>query len=152
MYQLRQATLADRDFLYDLHVTTLKEVITATWGWDEEWQKKYFYRNFNPTKQQIVMVDGRPIGVITIEKHDTELNLDLIEILPEYQDQGIGTLLIRDFIDDAHHQNLPATLHVLKANEPAKRLYERLGFKIDTEEKIRFKMICSPQAENPAGV
>ena len=36
-WHLRSISASDRDFLYALHVTTMREVIEKTWGWDEAW-------------------------------------------------------------------------------------------------------------------
>jgi hypothetical protein len=41
-YQLRPATAADYDFLYQLKVAALKEYVAATWGWDEAYQRQHF--------------------------------------------------------------------------------------------------------------
>ena len=77
---------------------------------------------------------------IKIENREGEYYLGLIEILPEYQGHGVGTAVIQDFLAAAQAHNLPATLHVLKSNDPARKLYERLGFTIVAEEKHKYKM------------
>jgi hypothetical protein len=38
MYELRQATPADYDFLHDLHMATMEPDVTPVWGWDEQTQ------------------------------------------------------------------------------------------------------------------
>jgi len=40
VYQLRPATPDDFDFLYLLHVETMKEYVDQTWGWDDTVQKQ----------------------------------------------------------------------------------------------------------------
>jgi ribosomal protein S18 acetylase RimI-like enzyme len=128
MIQRRHATLEDDDFLYQLHKAAMQAYISVTW------------EHFDPTRRDILQVDGVDIGVVSIERREDAYYLALIEILPAYQGQGIGTAVIRDFIQQAIEANLPATLHVLKTNEPARRLYERLGFEITAVETHKYKM------------
>ena len=52
--------------------------------------------------------------------------------MPEYQGRGTGTAIILDLIAQARALQLPVTLHVLDVN-PARSLYERLGFRIVAE-------------------
>ena len=69
-----------------------------------------------------------------------------IYILPEYQNHGIGTYLIRQVIDNAHHEKKPVRLHVLKVN-PAVGLYKRLGFRAISETDTHFVMEFLPMTE-----
>jgi len=140
MYTLRQATEADREFMYQLHKAALQEYIAATWGWQEEWQREYFDRKWNPQKRQVIVVNGRDAGVLVVENRQGEHYLGLIELLPEFQGQGVGTAVLADFLLEAQVKGLPATLHVLKTNGRARQFYERLGFTIAADEEIRYKM------------
>lgn len=150
MYSLRQATYNDYEFLYQLHVAAMWEYVEATWGWQEKWQREYFDRKFDPKGRQIIQIDGKDAGVIAIEEREEAVFIALIEILPDYQNRGVGTNLLRHIIQTAHASNLPVTLHVLRVNAPARRLYERLGFIIAKDEEHRYYMVCSPSkpAEN----
>jgi ribosomal protein S18 acetylase RimI-like enzyme len=144
-YSLRQATYDDYEFLYELHAATMREYVEATWGWQEAWQQEYFARKFDPDVRQIIQIDDQDAGVIVIEERDEELFISLIEIDPKFQNRGVGSILIQRYIDAAHDSGQPVTLHVLKSNRPARRLYERLGFAVIAEEKYRYKMACSPE-------
>ena len=140
-YQLRPATPTDYAFLYNLHKAAIRPAVEATWGWDEVWQQDYFAQKFDASKRQIIVVDGQEAGVMIIEEREGAVYLALIELLPAFQSRGIGTAVIQDIIHQAHQQNHPVMLHVLKANEAGKRLYERLGFKVTAVEEQKYKMI-----------
>ena len=56
-----------------------------------------------------------------------EVRLDRVFLLPECQNRGIGTRLVRDVLAEARAAGLPVRLRVFRVN-PARRLYERLGF------------------------
>jgi ribosomal protein S18 acetylase RimI-like enzyme len=144
MYSLRPATPDDHDFLYALNRTTLREYVEPIWGWHEEWQEEYFRKKFDPPKRQVIQVDGRDAGVLVVERHPDEVYLGLIELLPEFQRRGIGAAIINRLKAEAHANKLPLTLHVLRTNTPARRLYERLGFQVVAEEEYRYRMSCPP--------
>jgi ribosomal protein S18 acetylase RimI-like enzyme len=137
---LRQAQNDDYDFLFSLHVKALRPYIEATWGWNEKWQEEYFAAKFDPANRQIIQVNGRDVGVFVVEERQDEMYLGLIELLPEYQNKGIGTAIVRGLVDAAGNRGLPLTLHVLKANAPAQRLYRRLGFTVIEEDRQHYKM------------
>lgn len=144
IYTLRPATDDDYDFLYDLHRLVLRAYIEPLWGWNEEWQEEYFRKKFNPRHRQIILVDGRAAGVLVVEEYPDYLYLGLIELLPEFQKLGIGTAIINRLKSEACAKGKPVRLHVLRTNEPARRLYERLGFTVIAEETHRFMMSYAP--------
>ena len=67
------------------------------------------------------------------------LVLGLLCVHPDFQRQGLGEQALQTIIDAADAQGLPVSLAVLKAN-PAKRLYDRLGFAVVSETDIEFLM------------
>ena len=143
-FSLRPAADADRDALFALHCLTIRDAVEATWGWDRTFQENHFRERWDPTNRQILMIEGEIAGMVQIDHFPDRHKLALIEIHPAYQNQGIGSSLIQAAIAAAHAQNLPLTLHVLKANYAAKRLYERLGFRRIEERKDRFVMQIDP--------
>jgi ribosomal protein S18 acetylase RimI-like enzyme len=141
--KLRPATLEDAEFLFQLLKATMREYVEQTWDWDDNWQRAYFQMRYDPTKNQVVVLDDRDIGVIAAERGEDRIHLSTIYILPEYQSQGIGTQLLKDLLAGAFREGLPVTLRVLKVN-PAKRLYERLGFAVIRETETRYFMKAMP--------
>lgn len=141
--QLRPASDDDFDFLYRLHRDTLKAYIDATWGWDEAFHRQSFTGKFEPGRWQIVVVDGRDVGGLALETRDAELFLSGIYILPDHQNRGLGTTLLRGVLAQARRSGRPVTLQVMKVN-PARRLYERLGFAIVGETETHYRMKAEP--------
>jgi len=139
--KLRKVNIDDFDFLYKLKKKTLKDYISKIWGWDEEWQKNYFTKNFKPEVLKIITKSEKAIGCISFLEETESYFLSLIEISPEYQNQGIGTKLINDLISEARIANRPVKLHVLKINERAQKLYKKLGFINEDESETHVKMI-----------
>ena len=134
---LRPATEADRPFLWQLHRQTMRPYVEQTWGWNEADQRRRFDENFDPTLKQIILLQSKPIGMIEVEPREHEVFLAVIEILPEWQGRGLGMRLIRGVVEQAG--DLPVMLRVLRAN-PARALYERLGFKVTGETTTHYEM------------
>ena len=143
-YTLRKARKADYDFLYHLIEVCLKEYIEATWGWDDNFQQSHFAENFDIDGCRIVLVDGRKVGQITVTEQEENLFLAVIYILPQFQNRGLGSALIREVMNQAKQQDRPVTLQVLKANTPARRLYKRLGFVVTAEKLTHYVMQWQP--------
>lgn len=137
---LRPAKEDDREFLYDLHRQALGEYIVQTWGgWDEDWQQDYFNRKFDPAITQIIQQEGADIGALKLETFETYWFIDYIALLPSAQGKGIGSQIMIDTLRQAEAVELPVRLHVLKVN-PARRLYERLGFRVINQSETSYNM------------
>ena len=122
--------------MWRLHNAALKDYVTQTWGWDEDWQKRNFAENFKPEKAKIIVFGEKEIGYWEVSEKETETVLISIRLLPEYQNRGIGTEIIKDLLSDSRK---PVRLQVLKVN-PAQKLYKRIGFEIFDETDTHFLM------------
>ena len=140
----RPATQADYQFLYTLHKLALGPYVEATWGWDEESQRKLFRDAWEPTANQVVLLSGEPIGCLRVEEHDDHVFVGYIALISGHQRHGIGASLIRQVQVSAATRGVPVRLNVLKVN-PACALYERLGFAVVGEDDVRWFM------ESPIG-
>jgi ribosomal protein S18 acetylase RimI-like enzyme len=125
--ELRPATPADNEFCYQLHKAAMGEYVRAIWGWDEQVQRGFHARAFNPGRWQIITAGGKDIGMIDVEHRPGEIYLARIEVHPHYQGHGIGSRLIRALIDEATQKGQALVLDVLTVNARALALYQRLG-------------------------
>lgn len=146
-YAFRRANKTDYGFLWMLHLATMREYIAQTWGWDQEAQEEIFKDRFNRHPREIVEVNGQPVGAVSIEQSSDELHILNIEVLPTVQGPGIGSSVIGDLVAAAHAEGRSARLAVLKVN-PARRLYERLGFELIAETTTHFEMRADPPKED----
>ena len=124
---LRAATPTDSEFCFQLHKAAMGDYITAIWGWDEQRQRDFHARSFNPGRWQIITAAGTDIGMIDVEYRPAEIYLSRIEIHPSHQGDGIGTRLISALIDEARQNDQDLVLEVLTVNHRAQALYQRLG-------------------------
>jgi ribosomal protein S18 acetylase RimI-like enzyme len=125
-YALRKASSADWEFIWQLRIKTMKDYVSQSYGWDENVQRHYAEESLNG---DIVVVDGKPAGVLTLSDWGDQLHLTWMAILPEYQGKGLGSQLINYCQQQADQAGKTLTLQVLR-NNPAALLYKRHGFEI----------------------
>ncbi len=130
-YILKKCHYVDTNFIFELKRLCLKWYIEKIYGWEDRIQlektKNEIQKNLRNMK--IIVADNRDVGVTTFEEKDDCFRIGLTMIHPDYQNKGIGTAVISDFIRTAEEKNKKIIIKTYKEN-PAKNLYERLGFKI----------------------
>ncbi len=92
---------------------------------------------------RIIEWQGQPIGILALQKLPGWIMLNRIFLLPGAQRRGIGTRIMGEILKSASAQRLPVRLRVLKVN-PARRLYERLGFVVTEETETHYSMEARP--------
>lgn len=131
--RLRPATHGDLEFLYRVQHDAMRPHIERVYGaWDEEERRKRFHAKTDPASHDIIELDGERVGCQWVRREPDALFLVRIYLMPAVHGQGIGTHVVELLLDRARHESLPVRLRVLKGN-PAKRLYERLGFTVTRE-------------------
>jgi ribosomal protein S18 acetylase RimI-like enzyme len=134
---LRPITDADLGFLLQLYATTRADELAQVPWTDEQkaafvvqqfqaqhawWQEHYAGARFD-----LVLVDGDPAGRLYVDVWAREIRIVDIALMPAYRGSGIGTMLLRRVSDEGDAAGKPVSIHVEVFN-PARRLYERLGF------------------------
>lgn len=143
----RPATREDMDFLWDLHVLTMRDYVEQTWGWERVWQEEKFREKFDIAGLEILEIEGRAIGAMAVKEEPERVFLREIEIHPDWQRLGIGTALVNEVIAMAGIRELRVRLQVLKVN-PALRLYERCGFQPSGDTKTHYLMERAAEPES----
>lgn len=84
----------------------------------------------NPLSLWIVALDkDQVVGYVGSQSVLGESDMMNIAVSQEYRGQGIAVALVNKLIDSLRQKgNYQLTLEVRISNEPAKRLYEKLGF------------------------
>lgn len=127
-YTLRPSNQDDFEFIFELNKTNMRGYVEQLRGWDDEAERADMRRQFQPGADSIILIEDKAVGILGVDRYASRIDLRHIEILPAYQRRGLGTAIIRDIIAQAQQSKVPVTLMVLRIN-PAKRLYERLGFR-----------------------
>jgi len=92
---------------------------------------------------RIITMSGEDIGWLQTKTSDSTLLLGQLYLSVHMQRQGIGTQVLQMLIEEAQRAGKPITLSVVKIN-PARRLYERLGFQRTHEDRHKVYMRLEP--------
>lgn len=129
-FSLRDASEDDFRFLMRLRKATMTEYLSGMGVCisEEEHAKRIWY-DFAHAK--IVEVDGQPVGLVKskYDSKDNHWNLAQLQIDPGFQGKTIGSRIVQKLIGIAKTTDASFSLCVLK-NNPAKNLYEGLGFSV----------------------
>jgi ribosomal protein S18 acetylase RimI-like enzyme len=134
----------DTEELYALHREAMGVYIEQTYGpWDEEIQRDFFRRRVESGAMEVIESQGQLAGILEVERAPAYLSIVNIELAPAFQRHGIGSGIIRELQDEAASRSVPLRLQVMKVN-PARRLYERLGFVKTGETETHHLMEWAP--------
>ena len=135
---LRPVTDADREFLIAVYDSTrAEELAQVEWPegqreafirWQFERQEIEYKQRYPEARYDVVLVDGNPAGRIWVGVDDKQIRLLDIAIIPQFQNQGVGTYLVKQLMDEAEQANKVLRHMVFVLNDDAHRFYERLGF------------------------
>ena len=136
MDQLQPVSAGDSEFLFQLFAGTRADELAGL-DWSAEQKQAFLKMQFNAQSESyriqfpqavhyLILRAGTRIGHLIVDRSDC-LRLVDIALLPAYRHAGIGTALLRDLQTQAASSHQPIQLAVDR-NNPARRLYERLGF------------------------
>lgn len=142
---LRASVADDADFAYNVTEKTMRSHVVATWGeWRSDAVREALLAQAASGTAQVIEFNGAKAGWLVIERHTSHFQLEQLFVLPEYQNQGVGTRIVKDLIEEAFCLRLPVRLRVLAVN-PAQRFYERMGFSVVEVAQERILMERLPQ-------
>lgn len=142
--ELRRANDQDQEFAFRVKKAALGPYIESKWGWDEERQHFLQREEWLSRKIFVISKNQIAIGTVSIDTKDDHIYLGDFYLLPEFQNQGIGTLILENVFREADEKQLPVRLQYLKWN-PVGELYKRNGFKQYAETEFHFLMERSPK-------
>jgi ribosomal protein S18 acetylase RimI-like enzyme len=139
----RPMTDADLDFVEALYAASRADELAVT-GWPDE-QKRAFlshqhraqhhhYRTYYPNAEWLIVErGGARIGRLYLVEWADQFRVIDIAIAEGSQGRGFGTAILEDVMESARSKGKGVSIHVEK-NNPARRLYDRLGF-VRAEDK-----------------
>lgn len=133
----RPAREDELDFLGAVYASTRTEEIAQA-GWPPEMEQAFLkqqheaqhahYAVVYPEAERLVIErGGERIGRLYLQEWAGNVRIVDIALLPHARGGGIGEAIVRDVAADAWSRGRKVSIHVEIFN-PAKRLYERLGF------------------------
>jgi ribosomal protein S18 acetylase RimI-like enzyme len=141
---LRRANAEDAEFAFGVLKETMREYVISTWGtWLEEESRRQTVEQVSAGRTEIIELNGVPVGIQSIERAGTHIQLEQLYLREAFQRRGLGTQLVKKLLEEARKSKLPIRLRVLVVN-PAKKLYQRLGFVVVERTAVRYFMEWVP--------
>ncbi|MFZ5822960.1 MAG: GNAT family N-acetyltransferase [Bacillota bacterium] len=145
---------AATDFFYEVYAGTRRDEVAA-WGWGTAEQEAFLRLQFDLQQRAyslqypgadhgVILHDGRPVGRLIVDRTGSEMHLIDLALLPAHRNAGLGAVLIRLLQAEAAEKARPIRLQVMKGN-PARRLYERLGFGLAGESETHVALVWRPE-------
>ena len=150
---MRPAAAGDRAFLIDLYAS-VREPELAHVPWDDATRRAFVeqqfaaqdthYREHYPgATLDVIEVDGETAGRLYVHRGPSDIRIMDIALAPAYRGRGTGTALLRVLIAEAQASGRKLSIHV-EINNPARRLYERLGFRAMGEHGVYLLLERAP--------
>ncbi|MFT7775638.1 GNAT family N-acetyltransferase [Roseateles sp.] len=151
-YRLRPATPADEAWQLAIYASTRAEELALT-GWPPEQcaafvrhqhaaQQQHYHRHFPGSVCHLVLVDGDTVaGRLWLDECPDRVHILDITLLPAWRARGLGTRCLRALAAKAAARTL--SIHV-EVHNPARRLYERLGFVADGAPQGLYQAMVRP--------
>lgn len=133
----RPAEDDDLAFLLQVYADSREEELAIT-GWSAatkaqfirqqfEVQHRYYRENYATAAWLVILHEGRNAGRLYLEELTDQIRIIDIALLSRSRRRGIGTAILSDLARESDSKSKPLSIHV-ERNNPARRLYERLGF------------------------
>lgn len=152
-FSLRPATEADTAFLLAVYTSTREaELATTDWTDDQKTafcaqqfqaQTSHYRQHYASAQYFVIEVENQPAGRLYVDHWEKEIRIMDIALLPEFRGQGIGTHFLRELQKQAQSASKTLSIHVEVFN-PARHLYERLGFVLAEDKGVYHFMTWTP--------
>jgi ribosomal protein S18 acetylase RimI-like enzyme len=152
---LRPECPQDQEFLFALYASTRDEEMKLV-PWSDslkrsflkmqfELQSTHYHNHYSSASYQIILAEGQPIGRLYVHRSDSQILVIDIALSPQHRGAGIGRQLLEEVLAEARAAKKTVGIHV-ERNNPALRLYTRLGFCVLEDKGVYYYMEWSPAA------
>lgn len=129
----RSATEHDIEWMVELRAEVLRDDLERLGRYDPHRVRQRMRDGYLPASTRVVLEDGVEVGCIAVRTEDDARWLEHFYLAPEVQGRGIGGRVLRTVL--AEEDPRPFRLNVLQGS-PARRLYERHGFTVDSQDDV----------------
>lgn len=137
--------------IFELHDEIFHQEIEERWGWDDQWQKENFDKEWERDVFKVAKHKEQVIGYVHFTKETDKIYLQNIGIVPEFRNKGLGSFLLKRILKEAQKLGIAVELSVHTKNEVALRLYKKYDFEIIESKPKEFLMRLNNES-NKAGI
>lgn len=109
-----------------------------------ELQQRDYAHRYPDAEHSVIELDGELAGQWRVWRGPEHVVLVDIALLPAFRNRGLGTRLLMELAVEAEERGVPLSLSV-RPDNPARRLYERLGFVAARATPTNVEMVRHPK-------
>ena len=133
-FSLRPSQASDAEWIAELRAVVMRPDLERLARWDPVRVRERFLNGFQPEHTFVVEVAGRNAGVIAVRPEPDAQWIEHFYLAPEHQGKGLGGAVLQQAMDGSRDHR-PFRLNVLQGSA-ARRLYERHGFEVESEDAV----------------
>ncbi|MDX3132990.1 GNAT family N-acetyltransferase [Streptomyces europaeiscabiei] len=142
-WNIRPALATDVEPIAELRAVVMRPDLERLGRYDPHRVRRRFRDSFDPAHTWIIEVGGAFAGCVALRPTAEAHWLEHFYLAPHLQGTGIGTAVLLDLLARCDRTAVPVRLNVLRGS-PARRLYERHGFRLETEDPVDVFMVREP--------
>ncbi len=142
-WALRAVATTDIEPLADLRAVVMRPDLERLGRYDEHRVRQRLRDSLSPRHTSIILVDGELAGSITLRPTTDRQWLEHFYLAPHCQGRGLGSAILRSILEQTDAQGATVGLNVLQGSA-ARRLYERHGFVMESEDPVDVFMVRPP--------
>ncbi|GAA1351111.1 GNAT family N-acetyltransferase [Streptomyces beijiangensis] len=142
-WELRAAGTADVEAIAELRAVVMRPDLERLGRYDEERVRQRLRDGFSAAYTSVIETEGEFAGCVTLRPERDGLVLEHFYLAPRLQGRGIGAGILGALLERADGDRVPVRLNVLRGSG-ARRLYERHGFVLESEDPVDVFMVRQP--------
>ncbi|WP_328853945.1 GNAT family N-acetyltransferase [Microbispora hainanensis] len=147
-WRLRPASAADVEAVAELRAVVLRPDLERLGRYDEQRVRQRLRDGFTPAHTWTIEANGAVAGCVALRPADGAYWLEHFYLAPALQGRGIGSAVLGGLLERCDREDALIRLNVLRGSA-ARRLYERHGFTVETEDDVDVFMVREPAPAAP---
>ncbi|MFJ8712143.1 GNAT family N-acetyltransferase [Streptomyces violaceus] len=150
---MRPAEPADLEPIVEIRAVVMRPDLERLGRYDEYRVRQRLRDAFCPEHTSVIEADGTLVGSVALRPSENGHWLEHFYLSPDVQGRGLGSAVLRTLLARTDADGELVRLNVLQGS-PARRLYERHGFTVETQDPVDVFMVRRPARarKRPPGV
>ncbi|QEU90289.1 GNAT family N-acetyltransferase [Streptomyces kanamyceticus] len=144
-WALRSAGTADMETIVELRAVVMRPDLERLGRFDPHRVRQRFRDAFRAEQTSVIESDGAFVGCVALRPTDSAHWLEHFFLDPRVQGRGIGSAVLGTLLRRTDAEGTTVRLNVLQGSA-ARRLYERHGFTVESEDPVDVFMVRAPGA------
>jgi GNAT superfamily N-acetyltransferase len=142
-WNLRPATPDDLEPLTEIRAVAMRADLERLGRYDSDRVRQRFRDAYDPDHTWVIESSDTLVGCVALRPDRDAHWLEHFYLAPAVHGFGIGTAVLRDLLAHCDRDATRVRLNVLQGS-PARRLYERVGFTLESQDPVDVFMLREP--------